>query len=175
MNEDGDSIINQISVSCVEWWSSFVCSLWFDLFHKVFLSLHTLSKNAWMRPSRVPSIRSCRVESTGCPLLPVVYDFICFMRFVQRYKRCLGNAWMRLSIVLSIRSRRAVSDGGPLLFVAYDLTCFIRFFQRYKRCLENAWIRLSIVPSIRSRRAVSEWSSFVCSLWFDLFHKVFSN
>ena len=36
MNEAADSTMFQISSSCVEWWSSFVCSLRFDLFYKVF-------------------------------------------------------------------------------------------------------------------------------------------
>ena len=43
-----DSTINQISSSCAEWWSSFVCSLRFGMFHKGFclgLSLFYLWPN----------------------------------------------------------------------------------------------------------------------------------
>ena len=42
MNEAVDSTIIQISSSCVRWWSSFVCSLRFDLFHEVFWRLWRL-------------------------------------------------------------------------------------------------------------------------------------
>ena len=37
MNEAVDGTINQISSNSVEWWSTFVCSSRFDLFHNVFL------------------------------------------------------------------------------------------------------------------------------------------
>ena len=36
MHEAVDSAIDQISSSCVEWWSSFVCSLHTGSFHKGF-------------------------------------------------------------------------------------------------------------------------------------------
>ena len=39
MYEAVDSAISQISSNCVEWWSSFVCSLRSDLFHEVFDSM----------------------------------------------------------------------------------------------------------------------------------------
>ena len=38
------SPINQISSSSFEWWSSFVCSSGFDLFHDLFWTLYTLSE-----------------------------------------------------------------------------------------------------------------------------------
>ena len=39
-----------------------------------------------------PLFRSRRAVSDGGPLLSVAYDLTCFIRFFERYKRCLENA-----------------------------------------------------------------------------------
>ena len=128
MNEVVDSAINQISSSSFEWWSSFVCSLRFDLFHEVFWFWTNCLKHTWMRLWIAPSIRSRRAVPNDGPHLSVAYDLTCFMSFFGFESNCLKNAWMRLWIAPSIRSRRAVPNDGPHLSVAYDLACFIRFF-----------------------------------------------
>ena len=48
MNNSVDSDVKQISSSCVEWWSSLVCSLRFDLFHKVSPMSKLWSEHGWL-------------------------------------------------------------------------------------------------------------------------------
>ena len=165
----------QISSSCNEWWSPFACSLWFDLFHDVF----------WVQWILFEKCIDEAVDSTmfqsSSSCVGWWYSFVRSLRFdlfhcvFERYKLCLENAWRRLSIEPFIRSRWAVSDGGFLLSVAYGLTCFMRFFSTLwtllRKCMNEAVD--STIYQISSS-CVGWWSSFVCSLWFDLFHEVFS-
>ena len=140
---------------------------------KVFECYKHCLENAWMRLSIAPLFRSRRDVSNGGLLLSVAYDLTCFKRFFEGYKRCLENAWMRLWISPCFRSRRAVSNGGSHLSVSYDLTCFVRFFEivqtLFEKCINQAVD--STIFQISSS-CVEWWSSFVCSLRFDLFHDV---
>ena len=49
-------------------------------------------KNARIRLSIVPLVRSRRAVSDGGPLLSVAYDLTCFVTFFERYKHCSENA-----------------------------------------------------------------------------------
>ena len=96
----------QNSSSCVGWWSPFVCSLRFDLFHKVFQCYKRCLENAWMRLSIVPSIRSRRAVSNGGPLLSVAYDLTCFIRLFERYNLENLPFWWQNLLVTQPLSRK---------------------------------------------------------------------
>ena len=83
-------------------------------------------------------------------------------------------SWMRLSIVPSIRSRWAVSNGGPLLFVAYDLSFLLFLFGTSSDDFGRLCVMNEAVDSTINQIASSSfewWSSFVCSLQFELFRR----
>mgnify|MGYP007024470957 CR=1 FL=1 len=125
-----------------------------------------------MRQWIAPLFRTRRAVSNGGLLLSGAYDLTCFIQFFELYTLCFKCASMRLLIAPSFRSRRSVSNGGPHLSVAYNLTCFIKFF------IWQILLKICIYEAVDSTmihcHAMSTGgSSFVCSLWLDLFYHVF--
>ena len=91
MNEAVNSTMFQISSSCFEWWSSFVCSLRFDLFHEVFERYTLCLEKSQMRLWIAPSIRSRRAVSGRGLLLSVAYELTRFLKLFDSTSSPLPN------------------------------------------------------------------------------------